>query len=61
MNFELLGKKVTCHFMDDPYPVLPGTKGVIQFTDDIGQIHVDWEDGRSIALIPGKDEYTIED
>jgi hypothetical protein len=60
MNFELLGKTVICHHMNDPYPVPDGTKGVIQFVDDIGQIHVDWENGSRLALVPGQDSYTIE-
>ena len=61
MNIELKGKTVTCISMNDPYPVPSGTKGIIQFIDDIGQIHVKWENGSSLALVPGNDSYVIDD
>ena len=52
------GTKVECIRMDDPYnPVPSGTKGVVTCVDSIGQIHVDWENGSSLALVPGVDIY----
>lgn len=45
--------------VDDPRPIEPGSEGTIEHIDDIGQIHVDWDNGRKLALIPGVDEYTI--
>ena len=44
---------------DDPRPIEPGSEGTIKFIDDMKQIHVDWDNGRTLALIPGVDEYTI--
>lgn len=57
---NLIGKKVECISMkNEPRPVPTGTSGVIKFVDGIGQLHVDWDNGRSLALIPGEDEYNI--
>ena len=50
-----VGCKVELHFMDDPQAPPSGTKGEVMFVDDIGQIHVKWENGSSLALIPDVD------
>ena len=53
------GTKVRLISMEDPYcPVAPGTIGVVDFVDDAGQIHVKWQSGSSLALIPGEDSFT---
>lgn len=45
------GDIVECVFMDDPYnPVPSGTRGVVECIDGIGQIHVKWDNGSSLAL-----------
>lgn len=39
-------------------PQMPcGLKGMVQFVDDIGQIHVRWENGSSLALNIGVDQF----
>ena len=43
--------------MADPYPVPPYTLGVVQCVDAIGQIHVKWETGSSLALNFDVDEF----
>ena len=45
-----VGCKVELHFMDDPQAPPSGTKGDVMFIDDIGQIHVKWETGSTLAL-----------
>lgn len=54
------GDKVKCIHMDDPYnPVPSGTTGTVIAVDSIGQIHVAWENGSGLALVPGVDSYEI--
>ncbi|AMM45108.1 hypothetical protein SP15_300 [Bacillus phage SP-15] len=57
---DLIGATVECVQMnEDPKPVPPGTRGVVQFVDDIGQIHVKWDNSSTLALIPGVDYWKI--
>ena len=44
---------------NEPYPVKSGTIGIVQHVDDIGQIHVHWENGSSLALVIGVDSFKI--
>ena len=36
-----------------------GLAGTVQFVDDIGQIHVQWENGRSLALNAETDRFRV--
>lgn len=58
-----LGIRIQLEHMDDPYsPVPPGVKGAVVAVvavDDAGQIHMRWDNGRSLCLIPGKDRFEI--
>ena len=49
------GARVTLSYMDDVQSPPPGTRGTITHVDDAGQIHVKWDNGSSLALIPGED------
>lgn len=45
---------------DDPYTkLLAGDEGTISFVDDLGTLHVRWDSGSTLGLIPGEDRYTI--
>lgn len=60
MDRTLAGKRIELIRMEDPYTNLKeGDKGTIQFTDDIGQIHVKWDNGSTLAVVPEIDEYDI--
>ena len=54
------GTRIRLNAMEDPYhPILPGTEGEVDFVDDAGQLHMKWDNGRSLALIPGEDSFTV--
>tara|TARA_R110000772_G_scaffold20466_5_gene56915 strand:- start:75890 stop:76144 length:255 start_codon:yes stop_codon:yes gene_type:complete len=54
------GDRVICIDMEgDPDPVPSGTEGTVKHVDDAGQIHMNWDNGRTLALIPGVDKYKI--
>ena len=38
---------------DETYPVLPGTIGEVTYIDDIGSIHMKWENGSSPCIDSG--------
>ena len=44
--------------MEDPYaPVESGMRGTVKLVDDIGQIHMHCDNGRTLALVPGQDSF----
>ena len=44
---------------DDPQPVEPGMKGSVVTVDDAGTLHMRWDNGRSLGLVPGVDEFRV--
>lgn len=58
-NEEIVGRRVRLVRMCDPFPVDPGTEGTVTSVDDIGNIHVAWDDGRTLSIIPEVDEYEL--
>jgi hypothetical protein len=46
---------------NDPDPIPAGSTGTVisATTGTFAQIDVDWDNGRSLALIPGVDQYEI--
>ena len=52
------GTRIRLNSMNDPYaPVAPGTEGVVELVDDAGSIHMKWNNGRTLAIIPGEDSF----
>ena len=46
--------------MNDSYSSIPkGTFGVVHHVDDIGTIHVHWENGRSLGIVYNEDVIEI--
>jgi hypothetical protein len=61
MDERLKGKRIRLIKMDDIQAPPPGTMGTIKFIDGIGQIHIAWDNGSSLAVQPENDEYQIID
>ena len=54
------GQRIRLLHMEDQYqPVPDGTEGSVEFVDDAGQIHMKWDNGRTLALIPGVDRFEL--
>jgi len=56
-----VGTRIKLKYMDDDYAVPSGTCGAVDFVDDEGQIHMLWDNGRTLALIDGLDDFEIID
>lgn len=54
------GTRIRLDHMEDPFaPVPAGTEGVVDSVDDAGQIHMHWDNGRTLPLIPCEDKFTV--
>lgn len=53
------GTTVSLEWMEGEMDMPPGLSGTVQFVDDIGQIHVKWENGRSLALNAETDQFRV--
>ena len=60
-NVDLKGKRIKCIHMMDDYPILSGELGTVDAVDDMGTIHVKWDNGSSLGLVPEEDQYEIVD
>jgi hypothetical protein len=47
--------------MYDPNPIQPNTYGTIIMVDSMGTIHVSWDNGRTLGVIPDEDDFEIYD
>lgn len=51
------GTKLCLDAMDGEPQMRSGLKGEVFAVDDMGQIHVSWENGSTLAVIPGVDHF----
>lgn len=59
---SLLGRRIRLVRCDDPYTRLtPGTEGTVTFVDSLGTVSARWDDGSTLGLVEGYDEYTLLD
>ena len=42
---------------DDPFPVEPGAVGTVISVDDMGTLHCEFDNGRSLGLCPEVDRF----
>lgn len=44
----------------DPHPLEPGSRGTVTLVDSLGTVHVRWDNGRTLGLLPDDgDEYRL--
>lgn len=51
------GTRICLDHMEDICPVESGTCGWVQFVDDAGTLHCKFDDGRTLGVIPGVDQF----
>ena len=62
MKHQLKGKRIELISTSDPYTNLrPDDRGTVVFVDDMGTIHVSWDNGSTLGLVPGEDQYRFVD
>lgn len=49
------GMRVELVSMDDMQAPPEGTKGTVMFVDDIGTVHVRWDNGSMLGVVYGQD------
>ena len=52
------GTRIELICMNDPYsPVPSGSRGTVRAVDDMGTIFPDWDNGRSLGVVPSEDVF----
>ncbi len=60
LDHPLIGARIQLIYTSDPYTLLcPGEAGYVVDVDDIGVIHIKWDNGSNLGLIPGVDSWEI--
>lgn len=58
-NIEFKGKRIKCVEMNDDHPVPSGTLGTVTNVDDVGTIHVKWDNGSTLGIVPSEDKFEL--
>ncbi len=53
------GTRIRLNYMKDSQAVPSGTEGSVVMVDSIGQIHMKWDNGRTLAIVPGEDSFSV--
>lgn len=53
------GTRVKLIHMVDEKNISPGSTGTVTHVDDVGTIHVNWDNGRILGLIYNEDKFEI--
>lgn len=51
--------RIRLHSMSGEADMPSGLTGTVDFVDDAGQLQMSWDNGRSLALVPGEDSFSI--
>ena len=58
MKDQLKGKRIEMISTTDHYTDLKsGDRGTVDYVDDMGTIHVSWDNGSQLGLVPCEDQY----
>jgi len=56
----LVGRRVRLEHCSDSYTRLErGSLGTVKFVDDTGTLHIEWDCGSRLGLIPGEDQWEM--
>lgn len=53
------GTRIQLDHMEGERDMPDGLQGVVKHIDDQGQLHMEWQNGRSLVLIPNEDQFHI--
>lgn len=51
------GTRIMLEHMEDNWAVPRGTRGSVTQVDDAGTIHMKWDNGRSLGIVPQVDQF----
>lgn len=52
------GTRIVLNSMgEDPLPIASDTRGSVRVVDDIGTVHCEFDNGRTLGLIEGEDDF----
>ena len=51
------GTRIMLEYMEDNWAVPRGTRGSVTQVDDAGTIHMKWDNGRSLGIVPQVDQF----
>lgn len=54
-----IGTRIKLVHMDDIQAPPTGTLGTVRYVDDIGTIHIKWDNGSSLGLVVGEDNFVV--
>lgn len=53
------GTRIKLYYMEDIQAVPAGTKGTVDHIDDVGTIHMRWDNGSSLGICPDTDRFHV--
>jgi hypothetical protein len=60
MRRAYVGKRIRLiKMIADPHPITPGTEGECWEVDGMGQLMMNWDNDRTLNLLPGVDQFQV--
>lgn len=57
-SYQHAGRRIKLVSTTDPYTNLkPGDEGTVDWEDDIGTMHINWDNGSRLGLVPDEDRW----